>query len=115
NRELGKYFVKKLEALKKKHKSIREVRGLGLMVAAELDSADLAKAVIPAMLEHGVIINRTHETSLRLLPAYTIAKKTINEFVKALDATLKQLEKHHFKKEAQTTPEGELVAQGSTH
>lgn len=115
NRELGKYFVKKLEALKKKHKSIREVRGLGLMVAAELDSADLAKAVIPAMLERGVIINRTHETSLRFLPAYTIAKKHIDEVVRALDATLKQLEKHQFKKEAQAAPEGELVAQGSTH
>jgi acetylornithine aminotransferase/acetylornithine/N-succinyldiaminopimelate aminotransferase len=115
NRELGKYFVKKLEGLKKKHKSIRELRGLGLMVAAELDSADLAKAVVPAMLERGVIINRTHETTLRFLPAYTIAKKHIDEVVKGLDATLKQFEQHYTKKEAQVAPEGELVAQGSTH
>ena len=85
------------------------------MVAAELDSADLAKAVVPAMLERGVIINRTHETTLRFLPAYTIAKKHIDEVVKGLDATLKQLEKHYLKKEASVSPEGELVAQGSTH
>ena len=115
NRELGKYFVKKIEGLKKKHKSIHEVRGLGLMVAAELDSADLAKAVVPAMLDRGVIINRTHETTLRFLPSYTIAKKHIDEVIKALDATLKDLEKHYTKKEAQAAPEGELVAQGSTH
>jgi len=115
NCELGRYFVKKLEALKKKHRSIREVRGLGLMVAAELDSADLAKVVVPAMLKRGVIINRTHETTLRFLPAYTIAKKHIDEVVKALDATLKQLEKHYMKKEAQAAPQGELIAQGSTH
>src|SRR5438105_7948506 len=31
-------------------------------------SSDLAKAVVPAMLERGVIINRTHETTLRFLP-----------------------------------------------
>jgi len=115
NRELGKYFVKKLEALRKKHKSIREVRGLGLMVAAELDSADLAKSVVSAMLERGVIINRTHETTLRFLPAYTIARKHIDEVVKGLDATLKQLERHYIQKEAQPSPERELVAQGSTH
>ena len=116
NRELGKYFVKKLEALKKKHACINQVRGLGLMVAAELDSADLAKAMIPAMLERGVVINRTHETALRFLPPYTIGKKHIDEVVKALDATLKQLEKsYNTKTEAQASPEGELVAQGSTH
>ena len=114
NRELGKYFVKKLEGLKKKHSSIREVRGLGLMVAAELDSADMAKVAVPAMLERGIIINRTHETSLRFLPPYTIGKKDIDEVVAALDATLKELEKTHSKTPAQS-PEGELVAQGSPH
>lgn len=115
NRELGKYFVKKLDSLKKKHGCIREVRGLGLMVAMELDSADLAKATVPAMLERDVIINRTHETALRFLPPYTIRKKHIDEVVKALDATLKQLEKTYTKSEAQPSGEPELVAQGSTH
>jgi acetylornithine/N-succinyldiaminopimelate aminotransferase len=115
NRELGKYFVKKLDSLKKKHGCIREVRGLGLMVAMELDSADLAKATVPAMLERDVIINRTHETALRFLPPYTIRKKHIDEVVKALDATLKQLEKTYTKSEAQAPAEPELVAQGSTH
>jgi acetylornithine aminotransferase/acetylornithine/N-succinyldiaminopimelate aminotransferase len=115
NRELGKYFVKKLDSLKKKHDCVREVRGLGLMVALELNSADLAKATVPAMLERGVIINRTHETALRFLPPYTIRKKHIDEVVKALDATLKQLEKTCTKSEAQPSAEPELVAQGSTH
>ena len=115
NRELGKYFVKKLESLKKKHECVREVRGIGLMVALDLDSPDLAKATVPAMLERGVIINRTHETALRFLPPYTIRKKHIDEVVKALDATLQQLEKTYTKLEAQPLAEPELVAQGSTH
>jgi acetylornithine aminotransferase/acetylornithine/N-succinyldiaminopimelate aminotransferase len=115
NRESGKYFVKKLDSLKMKHECIREVRGLGLMIAIELDSADLAKATVPAMLERGVIINRTHETALRFLPPYTIRKKHIDEVAKALDATLKQLEKAYKKSHAQPLAEPELVAQGSTH
>jgi acetylornithine aminotransferase/acetylornithine/N-succinyldiaminopimelate aminotransferase len=85
------------------------------MVAAELNSADLAKAVVPAMLQRGVIINRTHETALRFLPPYTIKKKHIDEVAKALDATLAQLEKNYPKSEAQRATEPELVAQGSTH
>lgn len=115
NRELGKYFVKKLDSLKKKHESVREVRGLGLMVAVELDSAELAKAMVPAMLELGVIINRTHETVLRFLPPYTIRKKHIDEVIEALHATLKKVEKTYTKSQAQPAPEPELIAQGSTH
>jgi acetylornithine aminotransferase/acetylornithine/N-succinyldiaminopimelate aminotransferase len=117
NRELGKYFVKQLEKLKTKQSSLTVVRGLGLMVAAELGDADLAKATVSAMLERGIIINRTHDTSLRFLPPYTISKKHINQVVEALDATLKQLEKTHKKSQkkshAQHAPEPELVAQGS--
>jgi acetylornithine aminotransferase/acetylornithine/N-succinyldiaminopimelate aminotransferase len=114
---LGKYFVKQLEKLKTKQSSLTVVRGLGLMVAAELGDADLAKATVSAMLERGIIINRTHDTSLRFLPPYTISKKHINQVVEALDATLKQLEKTHKKSQkkshAQHAPEPELVAQGS--
>jgi acetylornithine aminotransferase/acetylornithine/N-succinyldiaminopimelate aminotransferase len=115
NRELGKYFVKKLEGLKKKHSSISQVRGLGLMVALELHSADLAKAVVPAMLERGIIINRTHETALRFLPPYTIRKKHIDEVVNALEAVLTSLQQTQLKSQAQPSPELELIAQGSTH
>lgn len=115
NRELGKYFVKKLEALKKKHASVVQVRGLGLMVAIELDSADRAKAAVPEMLERGIIINRTHETSLRFLPPYTIRKKHIDLVVATLDAVLRELEQTQPKSHAQPSPEMELIAQGSTH
>ncbi|MBV9144805.1 MAG: aminotransferase class III-fold pyridoxal phosphate-dependent enzyme, partial [Acidobacteria bacterium] len=92
-----------------------QVRGLGLMVAAEINSADLAKATVPAMQERGVIINRTHETALRFLPPYTIKKKHIDEVVKALEATLSHLEPMYAKPQAQNVPEAELLAQGSTH
>src|SRR6202000_3237884 len=41
--DIGTYFHTKLYELGKKHSAITEVRGMGLMLAAEIDSADLAK------------------------------------------------------------------------
>jgi len=99
-RALGEYFHAALEALKKdkKHQSIQEVRGAGLMQAVELDSPDLAKAVARQLLQEGIIINRTHETVLRFLPPYVIQKKHVDQVVKALDAALcKNAESTHNK------------------
>jgi acetylornithine aminotransferase/acetylornithine/N-succinyldiaminopimelate aminotransferase len=89
-RALGEYFHAALQALKKdkKHKSIQEVRGAGLMQAVELDSPELAKAVAKQLLQEGIIINRTHETVLRFLPPFVIQKKHVDQVVKALDAAL---------------------------
>ena len=100
-RALGEYFHAALEALDKKHKSIQDVRGAGLMQAVELDSSDLAKAVAKQLLQQGIIINRTHETVLRFLPPYVIQKKHVDQVVKALDAALhKNAESTHQKKKA---------------
>jgi len=86
--ELGAYFQEKLTELKKKHKVIKEVRGLGLMVAAELRSADVAKAAVKQMLERGIIINRTHDKVLRFLPPYIIEREHIDEVITVLDEVL---------------------------
>jgi acetylornithine/N-succinyldiaminopimelate aminotransferase len=84
----GDYFGAALEKLDGKHGSIQDVRGAGLMRAIELDSADLAKAVLVRMREAGVIINRTHEKVLRFLPPYIIEKKHIDQLIKELDRAL---------------------------
>ncbi len=88
---VGDYFLAELDQLRKKHASIHEIRGKGLMVGAELNSADLAKAVVADLLENGIIINRTHETVLRFLPPYIIEKKHVDEVVSALDSALQRL------------------------
>jgi acetylornithine aminotransferase/acetylornithine/N-succinyldiaminopimelate aminotransferase len=87
-RATGEYFHSALKALDKRHKSIQDVRGAGLMQALELDSPDLAKAVARQLLQEGIIINRTHETVLRFLPPYVIQKKHVDQVIKALDAAL---------------------------
>ena len=91
-RTTGKYFLRKLQELQKHHSSVKAVRGIGLMLAMELDSADTAKAMVSELLVQGILINRTHDTVLRFLPPYMIQAKHIDELAKALDHALTNLE-----------------------
>lgn len=87
--EVGGFFKSELEALKKQHECITEVRGLGLMIGIELNSAELAKQVAAQMMERHIIINRTSETVLRFLPPYILEKKHVEMTISALNETLK--------------------------
>ena len=89
--DTGTYFLGRLEELAKKHAAIVDVRGMGLMLAAELDSADLAKQAAGAMLERRIIINRTSETVLRFLPPFILGKNDVDEAIDALDSILTEL------------------------
>lgn len=89
-RQVGEYFQAALKELDKKHSTIHDVRGVGLMVALELHSAELAKSVTRELLQKGIIINRTHETVLRFLPPYVIQKNHVDQVVKALDPALQK-------------------------
>ncbi len=86
--EVGSYFHQKLDQLKQKHSAITEVRGLGLMLAAEVDSVELAKTVLAEMLKRRILINRTSETVLRFLPPYILGKEHVDEAIAALDTIL---------------------------
>jgi acetylornithine/N-succinyldiaminopimelate aminotransferase len=102
--EIGQYFQSRLEQLAKKHSSIREVRGSGLMLALELESAELAKEVARKVLERGVIINRTHETVLRFLPPYIIEKKHVDTLIAVLNSALKSSGADSAQKSARKPP-----------
>jgi acetylornithine aminotransferase/acetylornithine/N-succinyldiaminopimelate aminotransferase len=84
----GNYFFSQLKQLQSKHPSIKDVRGMGLMLAVELDSSETAKSVVSQLLAKGILINRTHDTVLRFLPPYIIEKKHVDEVVRALDKAL---------------------------
>jgi acetylornithine aminotransferase/acetylornithine/N-succinyldiaminopimelate aminotransferase len=86
--EVGTYFHGRLDELAEKHAAIVDVRGMGLMLAAELDSADLAKQVAGAMLEQRILINRTSETVLRFLPPFILGKDHVDHAIDALDSIL---------------------------
>jgi acetylornithine/N-succinyldiaminopimelate aminotransferase len=86
--DTGTYFHGQLDELAAKHTAIVDVRGLGLMLAAELDSAELAKQVASAMMERRILINRTSETVLRFLPPFILGKDDVDKAIDALDSIL---------------------------
>jgi acetylornithine aminotransferase/acetylornithine/N-succinyldiaminopimelate aminotransferase len=83
--KVGDYFQEQLRTLAKKHDCIVDVRGQGLMVAAEIDSADLAKLAVAEMLKRHILINCTSETVLRFLPPYILEKAHVDQAIAALD------------------------------
>ena len=66
------------------------MRGIGLMLAMELESAELAKHALAEMQRRKILINRTSETVLRFLPPYIVQEKHIDEAVAALDEILSE-------------------------
>ncbi|HWZ45795.1 MAG TPA: aspartate aminotransferase family protein [Candidatus Saccharimonadales bacterium] len=89
--QVGGYMAGQLKKLQKKHPQIAEVRGLGLMIGMELDSPDLAKAVVNRLLEEGIILNRTDENVVRFLPPFIIGRKHVDIVVDRLDQALEKL------------------------
>lgn len=88
-RETGAYFREQLTKLQQDLPVIREVRGEGLMAAAEL--AAPGKSVVKAMLNAGFLINCTQERVLRFLPPLIIERRHVDELVRALRPVLAAL------------------------
>jgi acetylornithine aminotransferase/acetylornithine/N-succinyldiaminopimelate aminotransferase len=83
--EVGNYFQAQLRSLALRHAAIVDVRGRGLMVAAQLDSADLAKLAVAEMLKRHIVINCTSDTVLRFLPPYILERAHVDTAIQALD------------------------------
>jgi acetylornithine aminotransferase/acetylornithine/N-succinyldiaminopimelate aminotransferase len=84
--ERGKQLRAGLEALKKKFDFIKEVRGEGCMFGVELSIP--GGPFVEEGLKRGLLINCTHDFTIRLLPAFLISKKQVNEFLQLFAAVL---------------------------
>jgi acetylornithine aminotransferase/acetylornithine/N-succinyldiaminopimelate aminotransferase len=93
--EVGDYFQEHLRGLANRHEAIIDVRGKGLMLAAELDSAPLAKQVVQEMLKRHILINCTSDTTLRFLPPFILEKAHVDHAVAALDEILTEFANTH--------------------
>jgi acetylornithine/N-succinyldiaminopimelate aminotransferase len=82
---MGRYFEQRLRAMAARHAIIKDVRGCGLMWGLELTTD--AGPVIAAALERRVIVNRTAETVVRLLPPLVITEAEADEALGRLDAS----------------------------
>lgn len=86
--KMGDYLRKKLEVLQKTHPIIQDVRGKGLMLGVELSKP--GKVIVDGCRQKGLLINCTHETVLRLMPALLITKKEVDRALVILDNVLKE-------------------------
>src|SRR5437588_952422 len=84
---VGQHVERRLRAIASSRPSlVKDVRGRGLMWGLELTRD--AAAVVPAALERGVVVNRTAETVVRLLPPLVITEADVDEGLARLDAAL---------------------------
>jgi acetylornithine/N-succinyldiaminopimelate aminotransferase len=67
---------------------IAAVRGLGLLLAAELQPGLDAKAIAAAALDAGLVVNAVTPTALRLAPPLTVSDDEIDEAVALLASVL---------------------------
>jgi acetylornithine/N-succinyldiaminopimelate aminotransferase len=84
--KVGAHTEARLADLASRHPYIRAVRGAGLMWGLDLDRP--AAPVVDAALQQGLLVNRTSETVVRLLPPYIITAAEIDEAIGLLEAAL---------------------------
>ena len=87
--EIGQYLMEKLGGLKNRYKFIMDVRGRGLLIAVEFDK-EIAKAVVTACIQQGLLVNRLKANAIRLIPPLIITKKEADEAVTILDKVLSE-------------------------
>jgi acetylornithine/N-succinyldiaminopimelate aminotransferase len=88
-RSVGDHLERRLRALALKHPMIVDVRGAGLMRGVEL-RVD-ATPVIDLARERGLLVNRTNEKVVRLLPPLTISAADLDGGIDILDAVLAEV------------------------
>lgn len=84
--ETGQYFKDLLLELKEKHKIVREVRGLGLMLALEL-RFDVRNILMDG-ISNGILMLYSGRNIIRLLPPLVIDRELVLRFVTTLDRLL---------------------------
>ena len=84
--EMGRYFKAELEGLQAKHRIVKEVRGLGLMLGMEL-RFEVLNVILKAAAK-GVLVLDAGRTVVRLLPPLVISKAQIDRAVTVLDEVL---------------------------
>ncbi|HYN35312.1 MAG TPA: aminotransferase class III-fold pyridoxal phosphate-dependent enzyme, partial [Ilumatobacteraceae bacterium] len=89
--ERGRQLADGLRRLQEHHASIVQVRALGLMIAAQFDTAARTSAIVLHCLRQGKLITMTAGaagTTLRFMPPLTVTADEIDLALAALDKAL---------------------------
>jgi acetylornithine/succinyldiaminopimelate/putrescine aminotransferase len=83
-RNAGAYLAAGLEKLPE----VKAVRGLGLLIAVELDEGKDAGRVAAAALDAGLVVNAVTPTALRLAPSLLVTEAEMDDAVGILERVL---------------------------
>ena len=89
--QLGEQFRTRFEALRSRSPAIRDIRIKGVMIGVEL--AIEGAAYVNKCIEKGLLINCTHGTVIRLLPAMNLTDEQLDEGMGILEEVLTKEEK----------------------
>ena len=87
---MGQRLKAGLERLADSHRSITQVRGLGLLLAVEFDS-EISAAVVSACNNAGILLNAVRPNAVRLMPPLTITQDEVDRALDRLDAGLAEV------------------------
>ncbi|HYT74187.1 MAG TPA: acetylornithine/succinylornithine family transaminase [Vicinamibacterales bacterium] len=83
---VGACLERGLRDIASRQPAVTAVRGAGVMWGIEMDRP--AAPVVEAALQRRLLINRTSDTVIRLLPPYIITEREIDEALPLLDASI---------------------------
>ena len=89
--DTGTYFKKKLIELKEKHPIIRDVRGMGMMLA--LESRFDIRDILMDGIRNGLLMLYSGRTIIRLLPPLVMKKEQVSRAIEIMDKILSLEEK----------------------
>jgi acetylornithine/LysW-gamma-L-lysine aminotransferase len=89
--KMGLHFKEGLNRLKEKHRIIRQVRGIGMMLGVELRFD--VKEILFDGIRRGLLVLYSGRNILRLLPPLVMDEMTVSRVIDILDVILADEEK----------------------
>lgn len=90
---MGKQLKEALQNLQAKYPSIKDVRGLGLMIGVDFKDSVIVKKIMNFCLEKRLVLISTgaNGTVIRFVPALIVKKKEIDQALKIFEKALKNV------------------------
>ena len=84
---MSNLLISKLEDLKSSNNSIKEVRGMGLLIAVEFES-EISSEIITKCNENGLLLNAVRPNAVRFMPPLTVNREEIIQAVELFESSL---------------------------
>ena len=84
---MSNLLMSKLEDLKNSNNRIKEVRGMGLLIAVEFES-EISSEIITKCNENGLLLNAVRPNAVRFMPPLTVNREEIIQAVERFESSL---------------------------